>query len=211
MPQLTASTVRRSMARRARSSAGVEWVRRAMALSRWAGDCRISRATNYRANPRMRPGQSCARGSALCGGAPIAVETQGHVMRQLGEGDRALLERHRIEDGELAAPLRPAIDGGEEIPFALRRLGAGRCEDRFRKGVTRRHAVGPLQVGLEVAMDERVERADRRFSALGREVAVAIGMEREAVVETREVAGEVVDALAFDAVGRRPALRSDAA
>jgi hypothetical protein len=60
-------------------------------------------------------------------------------------------------------------------------------------------------------MDERVERADRRFSALGREVAVAIGMEREAVVETREDAGEVVDALALDAVGRRPALRSGAA
>jgi hypothetical protein len=49
-------------------------------------------------------------------------------MQQLGEGDRALLERHRIEDGAVAAPLRPATDGGEEIALALRRLGAGRCD-----------------------------------------------------------------------------------
>src|SRR6185312_9771510 len=140
--------------------------------------------------------------SMLRDSPPISMEAEGHVMRQRGERDRAFVEGRRVENRELAALFRAAIDRGEKIAIALGGVGAARNEDRLGKSIASRNAVGCLRAGLEIAMGQGVESAGARCLDLRREISMAIGVEREALVEPREIGGKIVDLLAPELVAR---------
>src|SRR5215467_15356435 len=108
-------------------------------------------------------------------------------MRQFRKCDRAVGKRHGIEDGEIAALLRGAIDRRQEIAIALVYMCSSRHENRLGERVALRNAVCRSFARFEVIGREHVEAlCASPFSRC--EITVSVGVEREALVEAWEVA-----------------------
>ena len=124
-------------------------------------------------------------------------------MRQFGDRDRPVVKPGCVKNREVAPLVRPPIDRSEQITVTLGGELTTRDKDGFRHEIALGQLIHHSLASLEIDVRKGVEGIKRLAVAARREISVAVIKAGEAFVEARKFAREIVDLLAFEAVGIR--------
>ena len=127
------------------------------------------------------------------------MEAEGNAARGAGPGDRAGGEVERLEHPEFADILRAVVGEADDMAVALGRVARAGDEDRLADAIAGGQFELSAPAGGEIDMGDGVEPCSAAAGA-GGEPAVAIGEAGAALVESRELAGKIVQRLAAYAI-----------